>query len=91
MNGYSEAKTMIENRSAPRHRVFKHGTVAFRSGGSIDCTVRNISSSGARIDVAIPIRLPQSFTLIIEADQFMRHCHPVWSSNQRIGIAFDQG
>jgi hypothetical protein len=60
-NGYSEAKTIIEKLSAPRHRVFKHGTVAFRSGGSVDCTVRNISSSGARIDVAIPIRLPQSF------------------------------
>ena len=82
---------MIEKRSAPRHRVFKHGTVAFRGGGSIDCTVRNISSIGARIDVAIPIRLPLSFTLIIEADQFMRPCHAVWSSDQRIGLAFDQG
>ena len=80
---------MIENRAAPRHRVLKRGTLAFNGGGGVDCTVRNISSSGARIDIASPIGLPESFTLVIEADQFMRHCHAVWSSEQRVGIAFD--
>jgi hypothetical protein len=33
--------------------------------------------------------LPQSFTLFIEADQFMRRCHPVWCSDTRIGVAFE--
>ena len=80
---------MIEKRSAPRHRVFKHGTVAFRGGGSVDCTVRNMSSNGARIDVPYPVSLPESFTLVIEVDQFLRRCHAVWNSDQRIGVAFD--
>ena len=80
---------MIENRAAPRHRVLKRGTLAFSGGGGVDCTVRNISSSGARIDIASPVGLPESFTLVIEADHFMRHCHAVWSSERRIGIAFD--
>ena len=79
----------IEKRGAPRHRVLKHGTLAFRGGGGVDCTVRNISSNGARVDVASPVGLPESFTLMIEADQFMRPCHAVWSSERRIGIAFD--
>lgn len=34
--------------------------------------------------------MPQSFTLVIATDHFMRHCHTVWSSRQRIGVAFDQ-
>jgi hypothetical protein len=80
---------MIEKRAAPRHRVLKHGTLAFGGGGGIDCMVRNISSSGARLDVANPIGLPESFTLVIQTDQFMRRCHPVWSSERRIGVAFD--
>jgi hypothetical protein len=80
---------MIEKRAAPRHRVLKHGTLAFRDGGGIECTVRNISSNGARLDIVNPIGLPDAFTLIIETDQFMRRCHAVWSSEQRIGVAFD--
>jgi hypothetical protein len=51
--------------------------------------VRNISSSGARLDIAIPVGLPPTFTLVIQTDQFMRRCHPVWSNDNRIGVAFD--
>jgi hypothetical protein len=79
---------MIENRAAPRHKVLKRGSITFR-GGSIDCTVRNLSSSGASIDVVSPMGLPPTFTLIIEADHFSRRCRPVWSSQKRIGVAFD--
>jgi PilZ domain len=80
---------MIEKRAAPRHRVLKHGTLAFAGGGGVDCTVRNISSSGARLDIANPIGVPQTFTLVIEADQFMRRCHAAWSNDKRVGVAFD--
>ena len=79
---------MIEKRTAPRHRVLKQGTLAFKGGG-MDCTVRNISSGGARLDVTNPLGLPASFMLVIRADQFMRPCHPVWCSETRIGVAFD--
>ena len=80
---------MIERRTAQRHRVLKQGTLAFSGGGSTECVVRNISSNGARVDIASPVGLPESFTLVIAADHFMRHCHAVWSADRRIGIAFD--
>jgi len=80
---------MIEKRTDPRHRVLKRGTLAFHGGGGLDCTVRNISRTGARIDIASPVGLPKKFTLVIEADHFMRHCRAVWSSEQHIGVAFD--
>ena len=80
---------MDERRTAPRHRVLKHGTLAFGAGGTVDCMVRNISSGGARLDIASPIGLPPSFTLVIETDRFMRRCHAVWSSERQIGVAFD--
>jgi hypothetical protein len=80
---------MNEKRTTPRHRVLKHGTLAFNGGGGVDCTVRNISTSGARLDVVNPVGLPASFRLVIQSDQFMRYCHPVWSNDTRIGVAFD--
>jgi hypothetical protein len=78
----------IEKRSAPRYRVLKGATIAF-GGNGLECTVRNLSSSGAAIEIASPAGLPASFMLVIEADQFIRRCRPVWRSDSRIGVAFD--
>jgi hypothetical protein len=80
--------TLIEKRSAPRYKVLKGATIAF-GGNGVECTVRNLSSRGAALDVASPAGLPPSFMLVIEADQFIRRCRPVWHSDKRIGVAFD--
>lgn len=80
---------MIERRTAQRHRVLKQGMLAFSDGGGADCTVRNMSESGARIEIASPVGLPDTFTLVIAADHFLRHCRAVWSADRRIGVAFD--
>ncbi|WP_246756738.1 PilZ domain-containing protein [Bradyrhizobium diazoefficiens] len=60
---------MIEKRAAQRHRVFKGGTITIEGSG-IACTVRNMSASGAAIDLEGPVALPQSFTLSIARDNF---------------------
>jgi hypothetical protein len=78
----------IEKRSAPRYKVLKGATIAF-GGNGVECTVRNLSSRGAAIELANPLGLPPSFMLVIEADQFIRRCRPVWRSDKRIGVAFD--
>ena len=83
------SENIIEKRAAARHRVLKGGRLAFHDGGGVDCIVRNISPTGARIDVANPVGLPESFTLLIEADHFRQSCHPVWSHDTHVGVAFD--
>jgi hypothetical protein len=80
--------TMIERRGHPRYRVLKRGMLAF-GGGGIDCTVRNLSVSGARVDVASPVGIPDQFHLVIETDQFIRRGYPVWRSERQIGVAFE--
>src|SRR5438094_637227 len=42
---------MVETRRDLRHRVLKAGSISF-SGGAIDCTVRNLSTTGAALKVA---------------------------------------
>ncbi len=78
-----------EKRIAPRHRVLKQGRLAFDGGGAVDCMVRNMSDTGARVEVVSPVGLPGAFTLVIPSDRFTRRCHAVWSHDKRIGIAFD--
>jgi hypothetical protein len=63
-----------EHRAAPRHRVLKAGTISF-GGGGIDCTVRNISATGAALEVVTPLFIPDRFTLVIQTDQFSRPPH----------------
>ena len=80
---------MIEKRATQRHRVFKGARISFENTG-IACTVRNMSEGGAAIDLDAPLPLPQSFTLSIACDGFVRNCRAVWRSERRIGLAFVQ-
>ncbi|MBI3700016.1 MAG: PilZ domain-containing protein [Afipia sp.] len=79
---------MTEKRNAPRHRVLKGGTISF-GGAGIDCTVRNMSDSGAGLDVAEIEKIPPSFKLAIAADNLLRRCQMVWSKGRRVGVKFD--
>jgi hypothetical protein len=57
--------------------VLKAGSIQF-GGGAIDCTVRNVSETGAALDVVTPLFIPDRFTLAVQADQLSRPCRIVW-------------
>ena len=79
---------MGEKRAAARHRVLKAGTIEF-GGGAIDCTVRNVSNTGAALDVTSPMGIPENFTLLLPSDGLHLPCHVVWRKERRLGVAFD--
>jgi hypothetical protein len=79
---------MDEHRIASRHRVLKAGTIEF-GGGAIDCMVRNMSATGAALDVTSPLGIPAQFTLVLVADGSHQPCHVVWRKEKRIGVVFD--
>ncbi|MBR1090820.1 PilZ domain-containing protein [Bradyrhizobium manausense] len=74
-----------DNRSAARHKVLKAATISF-GGGAISCTVRNLSDSGASLEVASPIGIPDSVVLELEGGG--RRCRVVWRKEMRIGVRF---
>ena len=78
---------MDERRDKARHRVLKAGTIEF-GGGAIDCTVRNLSDTGAALDVTSPIGIPDHFTLLVQADAKHLSCTVVWRKEKRIGVRF---
>jgi hypothetical protein len=83
-----QGNAMDEKRTTPRHRVLKAGTIEF-GGGAIDCTVRNMSNTGAMLEVTSPIGIPDRFTLVLPADGQHVACHVIWQKQKRIGVVFD--
>jgi PilZ domain len=82
-----ELRNLENNRAALRQRVFKAGTIEF-SGSTIDCVVRNISETGAALEVASPVGIPAEFNLLISGNIAKRPCRVVWVRDKRIGVAF---
>lgn len=79
---------MDHQRIVPRRRIFKAGSIE-SGGGVIDCTVRNLSETGAALEVLSPLYIPDRFTLAIRTDELKRACRVIWRKKNRIGIAFD--
>lgn len=79
---------MPETRKTPRLRTFKGGSIIFGVAAAVDCIIRNMSETGAALEVDSPVGIPDEFTLLIKPEFVKRNCRVVWRSAKRIGVAF---
>ena len=81
---------MDEQRRAPRQRVLKSGKI-FYGGGSIvvDCTIRNLSATGARLQVPTSIAIPDKFEFAETATGTRRAATVMWRRGELMGIRFE--
>jgi PilZ domain-containing protein len=84
---------MDNRRNRPRHRAQKTGIITFHRdhalhGNGTNCRVRDLSPTGARLEVASQIGIPDEFTLWIEFDQIKVPCQVIWRTATRLGVAF---
>ena len=79
---------MSENRAGPRLRTLKGGLILFGLAPAIDCVVRNLSETGACLEVASPVGIPDDFTLLIKPELKKRDCKVAWRAADRIGVRF---
>ena len=79
---------MVETSIAPRYRVVKPAKIE-HGGDKINCIIRDLSATGAALEVSDLVRVPASFTLIVPEDRLRLPCHVVWRKEYRIGVAFD--
>jgi hypothetical protein len=82
------ACSMVETRIATRYRVSKAATIEF-VGGNIDCTIRDLSVTGAALELPSQSGTPAKFTLVVPEDGLHLPCSVVWRRGFRIGVAFD--
>lgn len=79
---------MDEHRKLQRHRTLKAGSISFNRASGIDCRVRNMSATGACLEVASQVGIPDDFVLVVEVDHLKQPCHVVWRKPTRMGVAF---
>jgi hypothetical protein len=51
--------------------------------------VRNLSPSGACLEVANQVGIPDDFVLVVEHEHLTQPCHVIWRSGTRLGVAFN--
>jgi hypothetical protein len=79
---------MNERRKIIRRRTLKAGSITFNRAAGIDCRVRNLSPSGACLEVASQVGIPNDFVLVVEHEHLTQSCHVIWRSGMRIGVEF---
>lgn len=79
---------MVEKRVTHRSRVVKTGTIEF-GGGALECTVRNLSKTGAALDVKSPVSIPDQFALVLTTSGLHFACRVMWRGKNRIGVKFN--
>ena len=79
---------MVETRIAPRYRVAKPAKID-HGGDKISCIIRDISATGAAIEMSDLVRVPAEFILIVPEDRLKLRCRLVWRKGYRMGVAFE--
>ena len=80
------------NRHAPRHRVLKTAKIYRMNGAhAVDCTVRDLSETGARVVCKDQLALPNELRFVMPNDGFMHIAKVVWRRGDLAGIHFLSG
>jgi len=77
-----------ESRVSARKRTLLGAKIIFNDGRSVfDCIVRNLSDTGAMIQIENPLSTPNTFTLQL-SDNRLLACEVRWRKINSIGVQF---
>jgi hypothetical protein len=77
---------MDDRRTAPRMRMLKSGKIFLGSWG-VPCTVRNLSETGACLQVQTTYGIPSTFEFVM-SDQLHKTCKVIWLDGTKLGVQF---
>ena len=79
-----------DKRGAPRKNIRWGGTILDTDGATVaQCTMVNVSASGAKLAVKQPSALPNTFNLLLsKKGEVRRQCEVVWRADKTIGVRF---
>jgi hypothetical protein len=80
---------MSEKRRIQRTQVLKGAKIIFGNRSCLlDCVVKNLTNSGARLELPSLIGIPPSFELSFDQGRIMRSCRVMWQKGNNIGVSF---
>jgi len=77
-----------ERRTSARSRVLKSAKLVVGTSSVIDCVVRNLNNSGARVEVPNSAALPENVHLTFDGGRSLRPCRIVWRKPDSTGLEF---
>lgn len=78
-----------DKRAARRSRILKAGKIVSVNYGSVvDCSVRDMSATGALIRCNNLSAVPDEFQLLIQSDNWIRSVKVMWRRNDLAGLQF---
>ena len=79
----------LDKRRAIRHRVLKAGKIVLLNNWSVvDCCVRDMSETGARLSCQDQAAVPTDFRLLIPYDNTIRDVRVMWRRDNEIGVIY---
>ena len=88
-NRHTDTLNSTDGRGAPRQRTLLSGKIVYGEGAyTYDCTIREISTSGARIGIAGAIVIPKAFFLIDHKRATAFEAELVWRNGTQAGLRF---
>jgi PilZ domain-containing protein len=82
---------MSERRRYSRIRVQKAAKIVIGTWSVLDCVVRDLSSTGARIEVQDAPNLPDAVDMTFDGGRTFRPCRLRWRSPTETGVEFFEG
>lgn len=80
----------VEKRPATRIRTIMNGRIMFNNrSATLDCLVRNLSETGAKLEVSGAVTVPERFELDIPRKGVRRRARMVWRREGEMGVAFE--
>ena len=90
---------MRERRGRTRSRSSHQATIAWGTSSRFNCVVRDFSAKGARLELSMPVNVPDAFELIAEAvaameseatvETIMHTIHPHPTLSEMMGEGFN--
>ena len=83
------AVPQTDHRSDPRAKQLKSGIIVTNGRRStLACTIRDISTTGARLRLGSVINLPEEFELIFVNDRMIVPVRKCWHTHPECGVIF---
>jgi hypothetical protein len=80
---------MIDRRQAERHKTYKGAQILCGAGPPIiGCIVRNLSLTGACLEVDGIVQTSHLLNLMFDSDGSKKACQVVWREERRMGVQF---
>jgi hypothetical protein len=79
---------MKERRKNIRARVLKGAKLILGTSSVRDCLVRDLTDSGAGVEVPNTIELPEALNLTMNTGRVARRCRVVWRKINKTGLEF---